>query len=559
MFAIVALAFASCQPETPPAGNPDDDNPDEEQPTPTPDPESDFVLEIEEIGGTTCITRVTPADKQMYYILYKAEIQYFYDCEVTNAEELFENDMFYFKRGAAYDGMALKEYLEQWNMLFQGDMRGLWSDLIPGQTHILYVYGIEFTDDFEDCARVTDVYWIPITPPTAERREVVFDVELSVSGADVSFDIAPKDYDGYYTLQIFDSAEELYYDASQGVTDEYVTNVAASWVSMFNNNLVGGLSTEQILQAVAQKGEQRLSYELGSYVRYTAVLYAVEEVEGFYQMVSHPVVINFSTEQVQASDMTINIAVDNLHVRVCDLTVTPSADDETYALLLMPTEYLSTGYTDQTLIDLALGEYSYYTNFLRGEVTSHVSSLYPETEYILYAFGYSGGVVTTPIFKNVFTTEPEGECELAITDVACGGPYRPSELKALDPKRFFDVPDDADDYMFVMWMEVKTDTPTADIFTYFVDTDTYNYYGEETIFFDLLISTCDPVETTLASYGLDYYICAAAFDYKGDVTPMWRSEALTFSASETRPAQELVDKLNASSMAKAVLVRSAAK
>lgn len=84
--------------------------------------------------------------------------------------------------------------------------------------------------------------------------------------------------------------------------------------------------------------------------------------------------------------------------------------------------------------------------------------------------------------------------------------------------------------------------------------DTYYYYGEDVIFFDLLIDTCDPVSTALAQYGFDYYICAAAFDYKGNVTPMWRSEALKFSAADTRPAEELIAKLDASPAARAVVL-----
>lgn len=556
LFAFVALFFAACQPETPPVDTPDDDNPNEEEPNPEPTPDVDFVIEFEELTGTNCVSKVTPADKQMYYVMYKSDIQYFYDCEITTGDELFEDDMFYFKRGAAFDGLTLKEYMQNNKVLFQDVTRANWPDLRPAHKQVLYVYGIEFNEDFTDCTRVTDVVWKLIDPPLAELGDATFEVSYDVDGANVFFDVKPEGWDGLYTIQIFDYNEELYRDAAE-VDDDYIRSVAEGWISMFGNNLDGGVSVGEILDYTCFTGAQQPRYELTSYTLYTALIYAVDEVDGFYQIVSRPVVVNFSTEQVQPSDMTINIAVNNLYVRVCDLMVTPSSNDETYAMLLMPTEYLSEGYTDDTLIDLALGEYSYYTNFLRGEVTSHVSNLYPETEYILYAFGYSGGVVTTPLFKRLFTTDAEGECELSITDVAYGGPYKPSELKALDPVRFSNIPDGVDDYMFVVWMEVKTDTPTSDIFTYFVDTYTYDYYGEETIFFDLLISTCDPVSTALSQYGFDYYICAAAFDYKGDVTPMWRSEALKFSASDTRPAEELVAKLDASPTTQAVLVRSA--
>ncbi|MBR2435976.1 MAG: BACON domain-containing protein [Alistipes sp.] len=519
----------------------------------TPATPEEISIVIEELTGTNCITVVTPADPEMYYVMYKSDIQYFYDSAITNDDELFEDDMFYFKRGADYDGISLKEYMANNQVLFQNVTRANWPDLRPANRQVLYVYGVEFNEDFTDCTRITEVVWKLIDPPMAELGDATFDVTYKVDGPNVEFDVKPQGWDGLYTIQIFDYNEELYRTASE-VDDDYVRQVGKGWITMFGNNLDGGLSVENILDFACLTGAQQRSYELASYTLYTAVVYAVAEVDGFYQMVSRPKVINFSTEKVEPSDMTIDITVDNLYVRVCDLKITPSSNNEPYKMLLLPTEYLDRDYTDDILIESVLDTYSYAAYTFRDEVESHISSLYPSTEYIVVTFGYSGGVVTTPVFKRVFTTEAEGKCELAITDVEYGGPYKPSELKALDPKRFSNIPDGYDDYMFVVWMEVKTDTPTSDIFTYFVDTETYKFYGEDVIFFDLLISTCDPVSTALAQYDFNYYICAAAFDYKGNVTPMWRSDAINFQPDDCRPAEELIEKLNSSTRAQAMVV-----
>ena len=514
-----------------------------------------FEIEIEDICATSATTKVTPNDQQIYYVMYKSDIQYFYDSGITNDDELFEDDMFYFKRGAEFDDITLKKYMENNKVLFQGVTRATWPDLRPAQKQVLYVYGIEFNEDFTDCTRITDVVWMLIDPPMAELGSATFDVSYDVKGANVTFDVTPQGWDGLYTIQIYDNNEELYLDPTQSITDEYIRKLGEGWISMFSNNLNVGISAEEILEYTCYTGAQQRRFELTSYTLYTAVIFAVDEVDGFYQMVSRPKVINFSTEMVQPSDMTIDINVDNLYVRVCDLKITPSKNDESYKMLLTPTEYFESGYTDEDLIDAVLYDYSSFAYTFQGEVSSHINTLYPSTEYIVVTFGYSGGVITTPVFKKVFTTEAEGECELAVTDVAYGGPYLPSELKALDPVRFYNLPDGADSYMYVMWMEVKTDKPTNDIFTYYVDTLTYEYYGEDIIFFDLLIATCDPVSTALAQYDYDYYICAAAFDYKGNVTPMWRSESIAFSASDARPAEELIEKLNSGAQVQLLMVK----
>ncbi|WP_289466446.1 hypothetical protein, partial [Klebsiella pneumoniae] len=85
-------------------------------------------------------------------------------------------DMFYFKRGAAFDGLTLKEYMEQNKVLFQDVTRANWPDLRPAHKQVLYVYGIEFNEDFSDCARATDVVWKLIDPPLAELGDATFEV-----------------------------------------------------------------------------------------------------------------------------------------------------------------------------------------------------------------------------------------------------------------------------------------------------------------------------------------------------------------------------------------------
>jgi hypothetical protein len=42
---------------------------------------------------------------------------------------------------------------------------------------------------------------------------------------------------------------------------------------------------------------------------------------------------------------------------------------------------------------------------------------------------------------------------------------------------------------------------------------------------------------------MPYYVCAAAFDYKGDVTPMWMSGLIDWTSEDICPIEELIEKL----------------
>jgi hypothetical protein len=300
---------------------------------------------------------------------------------------------------------------------------------------------------------------------------------------------------------------------------------------------------------VCYKGEELIEAQLTSYTLYTALVYPVAEHDGFVQVVAEPSYISFSTEEVQQSDMDINIEVSNCYVRVADLKITPSNPDETYMLLITPTNYLPADYDDQVLLDMVLGEFIYYAYEFKGEITTHLNTLYPNMEYIVVAFGYSGGVVTTEVCTKLFKTQEEGECELEITDVVIGGPFAPSALYAYDPEEFkFYAPHyNPDTSVGVITIEVKTSEPTTDIFACPFAVMDYDWAGHDTIFYDLLIDTCPALEMSDIIYDYSpYYVCAAAFDYKGNVTPMWMSEPMNWTQADVRPIEEFIEKYEAS-------------
>ena len=539
--AVVGLAVAACQPEAP-------DTPDTPVNPEQPTNESKFAILVEEVHAAKAITQVTPVDADMYYVMFLDEVSYMQYNGFTTSEQLWEDDYAAFEGGALANNMNLKEYMLSSNIVFQGTQRVQWNNVRPGINSVLYVYGVEFSEDGASYETVTDIAWTTIQPDYAPLQDVAFDLDVKVSGADVELGIAPKNWDGYYLVKVVDANDELYVGEGVEFNDDYMKIIADEWIAACSSNLSGGHPIENILEQICYKGDMTLGLSLDSYVLYSALVYPVEEYDGFVQVVGKPSYINFSTEEVGKSDMDINIEVSNCYVRVADLKITPSNPDEAWVLLITPTSYLPAGYDDQTLLDYALGEFSYYTYDFKGEVTTHLNTLYPNTEYIVVAFGYSGGVVTTDVCSQIFKTQKEGVCELEVTDVVVGGPYRPTDLYNYDPETFkyYTKPYYYDSVQFIVTLEVKTSAPTRDIFSYFVSKDDYEWGGYDTTFYDLLIDTCDPLAITEGfwDYG-SYYACAAAYDYKGDVTPMWMSELITWTMDDFRPIEEFIEKWEA--------------
>ena len=404
--AVMGLVIVACQPDTPETpDNPnnteqpgDDDPNDDPNNGEEPNPEASFSIAVEEVHASKAITQVTPKDADMYYVMFLDEVSYLQYNGFATAEQLWEDDFAAFERGALANNLNLKEYMVASNIVFQGTQRVQWNNVRPGVNSVLYVYGVEFSEDGASYEPVTDIAWTTIQPDYAPLQDVTFGLDVKVSGADVELDIETNGWDGYYLVKIVDANDELY--VGEGVTfdDDYMKLIADEWVATLSSNLAGGHPLENILEQVCYKGDMTLGVSLDSYVLYSALVYPVQEYDGFVQVVGKPSYINFSTEEVTKSDMEIDIEVTNCYVRVADLKITSTNPDETYVLLITPTSYLPAGYDDQTLLDYALGEFSYYTYEFKGEITSHLNTLYPNTEYIVVTFGYSGGGVTTGVY-----------------------------------------------------------------------------------------------------------------------------------------------------------------
>ena len=516
--------------------------------------ETSFDIDVQEVHAASAITQVTPSDSDMYYVMFLDEVSYLQFNGITTAEQLWEDDYAAFESGALANNMNLKAYMEAANVLFKGTKRVQWNRVRPGTQSVLYVYGVKFDEDGASYEPVTDIAWEVICPDRAPLQDVDFGLDVEVKGAEVKLNVQPENWDGYYLVKIVDYNNELY--VGEGVTfgEDYMNAISDEWIDVYSSNLSAGYSMQDILDNVCYKGDMTLEFALESYVLYSALVYPVAEHDGFVQVVGEPSYINFSTEEVGQSDMDINIEVTNCYVRVADIKITPSNPDESWLLLITPTSYLPADYDDETLLDYALGEFVYYTYEFKGEMTTHMNTLYPDTEYIIVAFGYSGGVVTTDVCSKVFKTQKEGVCELEVTDVIVGGPYRVSDLYAYDPETFeyYKPPYYYDSSHFVITMEVKTSEPTTDIFSDFIYKADYDYHGHELMFYDLLIDTCDPYYVTTVEWewndvGIfaNCYACAAAFDYKGDVTPMWMSELYQWTVDDIRPIEEFIEKWEA--------------
>ena len=513
-----------------------------------------FELEVTANSSTSCSTLIKPSNEDYAYIAYMAEVDYFLSAQITTAEELFQDDYDYYMAFAKqWEAPLLKEFFLMNYIAYQGEYSIEWTGMVPDKEYVLYVYAIEFNEANDDYWMASPVTYQMVTLESGELTEVDFDVDVDVNGPNATYHIAPQNWEGHYYLTIYEEGDYMYRNTP--ADSDYSKLISSVWLDMMAELMASGYAPSQIIELVCLQGDEEYSETLKGDTNYALVIYAVDMVDGMPQVVSKPQVVNFTTEAIGASDMTLDIKVENKYVRVADVTVTPSTN-EYYTVAIVPFSEVPES-SNAEIIDWLNDNFA--MDSYHGEIFSHLNTLQPETSYSILAYGYYGGVVTTDLFRYDFTTDAESECENGVVRVDYDGPYSLAELEAYDPDYFYNYAMFESMGWYAMWSEIFTEQPTQDMFYCIYSAQEVSVYGEEAIFADLVSYPCGKTQLLTGENGKLYVMCAVCMDYRGNYSEMWISEPFMYNydASTKRPVDELIEKIfGASSASKSLKVLS---
>lgn len=501
-----------------------------------------FTMSLTSQTTTSCVTTITPSDPEVTYIVYMAELKYLIGAQIGTTEALFMDDYNYFMNFAnMVDAPKLKEFFLANYFAYQDEQVIEWAGMMPGNEYVLYVYAVEFNEANDDYAIASPISYQLVTLDGPELTTVEFDVKIDVNGPKADYSIAPIDWNGKYYLSIYDESDYMYRSINKPVDEEYSKLVSDIWIDMMSELVISGYTADQLLELMCLSGNVEYGETLKGSTNYALVIYAIDNVDGLPQVVSTPQVFNFRTEEIGASDMTIDIKFENKYVRVADITITPSAN-EPYTAAVIAKASVPELENDKIIewlnTNLTMESYS-------GTISTHINTFQPNTEYSVLAYGYWGGVVTTDLFRVDFKTDEEGECENSVIRVDYGGPYSLMELEAYDPNYFYSYGMFEDMGWYAMWAEIFTEQPTKDLFYCIYSADKVVTQGTDAIFADLVSYTSQKTALFTGENDKLYVMCAVAMDYRGNYSEMWMSDPFSYNynASTKRPLSELLDKL----------------
>ena len=502
-----------------------------------------FEMEICDIKTTSCSSKLYPSDKQTPYIVYMAEKDYILGSQISTEEELFRDDYANFTSWAESAGATnLKKFMEQYEIYYTGDSYIGWTSMVPDREYIIYAYAIEFNEEGTDYTLASAVSHEVVILPTHIFSDIEFDVDITVDGPKATYEFEPINWDGKYYIDIYAEGDYMYVAEGSTPDEAYCKQVANNWIGMINIYMQSGYSAEQLIDLMCLQGPDSYSEVRLSNTKYCMVFYGIEMVDGLPQVTTRPYIVHFQTEKVEASDMVIDIKVENCYVRVADVTITPSNNEEPYVATFLKKSDVP--YNDGNEIINWLLNFDLSGNTYRGTIKSNIVGLEPDTEYIALAFGYYGGVVTTELFRYDFKTDPEGECENSVVGVTVTAPYSLVALETAMPDMFYNYGMFEMMGWYAMCAEIETAEPEGNVFM--------NIYNAE----DLVTTDLEYIKAEVCSYVSErsclfvgendklYVMCAVTMDYRGNYSDMWISEPFSYSYENGfRDINEFLDKL----------------
>ncbi len=487
-----------------------------------------FVIEITTLNEAEIIFNILPKDKEMYYIYFAETLKFLEDSGVETDQDIIDNDLNYFIEEADMYGISLEENVMDYYAVKGDVIDASFLGATPGTEYVIYAYGFEFVDGQMNV--ITEVCKREIKTDEVYMEDAFMDVQVSVDGASATVSYNPGDYDGRYFAFVED-VEYLLGNGEIPADEDIPAIVTEIWYQYLSLYLQYGFSIEMLFGEFTQMGAATLTYDLYANSTWVAAALPIDE-RGV--AIAHPTVEIFETETVEPSDNQISIEVYDITSRAAYVDLTPSNDD-TYVFACMSSQYLA-GMSDEEILDFIIESYYYNLTPISGPITYQLNGITPETEYQVLAFGYSGGVATTALFKEVFTSAAEAESSITVTaDVK--GIFDMAEVAAIDPNYDFG-------YAAFIIIDYIIDGDYSELYYGIYKAGSLSGATDDQIK-ESLMSRSPKTSTRgvqmLSVYDESYVITAVAVDPDGNVSRLYRSDAFTLTSGETDDPEYFFD------------------
>ena len=506
-----------------------------------PDPGDEPIrLEIVEARPNTVIVSIETDGTLTYFI--NIEEKAVWD-QYADDDEVFAHDMELFQWNADGWGISLEAWLREefgtikyatpyhMFMYVQDGARGT-VYLENNTDYVVYAYGINGNGEI-----LTDLYSVETTTTDFDlSNPVSFDIDIDITENFGSFRISPSDNGQQYFAGIL-----LYRDEVPALKDlkADILRKREDQIFMYWSHPENTDTWEGIVEWMAFTGEQSVEEELGL-ADAPGVVYAYT-IDDRGNMNGEMIIEEFRTNALEDSGNKIKMELSALTSRTATLTVKTTTND-LYLVMFDEDGSEYDGLEGKELANAILYADSDNLYSGRNDIIIPMKGMHRDVDYILVAFGYEAGQITTEPTVLRFTTPNP-----TVSDVTCK-PQFSSEYYDLR-QAYGKYPDifrnPEGESRPVVWMDVELGGDPAS-FSYFLEftENVQNRHVDDLItMLENHYNDLGPFGTgewMYPFYGYSYTLVGVARDYDGNYGEVFLSEPMIFSEEGCSPIDNLV-------------------
>lgn len=387
LMAMVVMAFAACEPTPAP-------EPEPEQ------PKGPFAVEITEVTYSSVSYTVTPSDLEAEYLclLYDAETVEEFTQDKYLVATLFQE----LEAEARTMGMTLAEFLPTYTD--KGILEDQFVGLAPESDYYLIVFGVDPAKNYEAC---TEVNKTKFTTVAFEKLDVTFDIQTTVDGNSAEYVVTPSDNETIWYFYTIPTGTFDYYQSP----DAYGMSLEQFYLYCLQMQIDGyrgaGYDDNTILNALFHKGQLTLqAKDLTANASYTNMVagFVIDE-SGVITLATDVTTSTYTTGDAKAVELSFQISVTDVETNRAAIKITPSDNSKTFCWMVMEWDGVATA--DEVMNEIVamyggwmnsgMMLYSGVQDYTGGPGSAYKYRLdAPDTDYLVIAFGYAGGITTEP-------------------------------------------------------------------------------------------------------------------------------------------------------------------
>ena len=386
------LSFAACTKEEAKEPNTPED-PEPEQPTGL-----TFDVEISEVTYSSVSYTVTPSDLEAEYLcmLYDAETVEEFTQDKYLVATLYQE----LEAEARSMGMTLAEFLPSYTD--NGILEDQFVGLAPESDYYLIVFGVDPANNYEACTELTKVKF---TTEAFEKLNVTFEIETTVDGNSAEYVVTPSDNE---TIWYFYTIPTDTFDYYQN-PDAYGMSLEQFYLYCLQMQIDGfrgaGYDDNAILNALFHKGQLTLqAKDLTANASYTNMVagFVIDE-SGVITLATDVTTSTYTTGDAKAVELSFQISVTDVETNRAAIKITPSDNNKTFCWMVMEWDGVTTAEEVMNEIVAMYGGwmnsgmmlYTGVQDYTGGPGSAYKYRLdAPDTDYLVIAFGYAGGITT---------------------------------------------------------------------------------------------------------------------------------------------------------------------